>query len=393
MNLHQLIIRHLEMKQLSAGVFCDLSRAFDTLDHEILIGKLHHYGVRDTAGSWFHSYLTGREQIVDIGAKSGWNEVPTGVPQGSVLGPTLFLVYINDFVNCVSMAPGRPIVGLFADDNYFTLSAPSASEIETACNGALKIANQWLAANKLILNVSKTNFLVFKTLHKPMDIQPHLQIEGSPVQAAEQVGLLGVTLDSSLSWKPHIHTLCGKLASCNFLLRNLSFVINQKVMKLVYYGLFESHLRYGIICWGNSVDATRAFIMQKRAVRTLAGIRDQRASCRPLFQGIGILTLPALYILEVTKFARLDPNNRRSEETHHHNTRNRDRIHREACRLTLTLESPSVMGARLFNELPDRIRLIASDKKFHMELKKELLAVCPYSIDEFFETYRHHHLN
>lgn len=222
-----------------------------------------------------------------------------------------------------------------------------------------------------------------------MDIQPQLQVEGNRIHAAEQVGLLGVTLDPSLNWKPHIHTLCGKLTSCAFLLWSLSFVVRQEIIKLVYYGLFESHLRYAIICWGNSAEASRAFVLQKRAVRTMARIRDQTASCRPLFRDMGILTLPALYILEVIKFARSDPHHRRSGEIHGHGTRNRDRINREPCRLTLTLESPSIMGARLFNGLPPHLRLIENDKVFHTALRKELLVTCPYSVNEFLETYRH----
>ena len=161
----------------SVGVYLDFSKAFDNVDHLILLQKLYHYGVRGCAHDWFTSYLSNRSQFVSYnGVKSNLNNVKCGVPQGSILGPLLFLLYIND----LSFACKRTFPVLFADDSNLFLSGKDTDQVQQMINDELKDIVIWLRANKLSLNISKTHYMLFS--NKKV-IQPNVTIEinGQPI--------------------------------------------------------------------------------------------------------------------------------------------------------------------------------------------------------------------
>ena len=159
-NLIDQISAELENKNFTIGIFIDLSKAFDTLDHEILLDKLNCYGIRGLANSWFQSYLSNRKQFVDIdGTKSNMANISCGVPQGSILGPLLFLIYINAIVNVSEIAT----LIMFADDTNLFFKDKNLDNLINICNVELHKISNWFRLNKLSLNVRKTNFILFHT--------------------------------------------------------------------------------------------------------------------------------------------------------------------------------------------------------------------------------------
>lgn len=193
-------------------------------------------------------------------------------------------------------------------------------------------------------------------------------------------------MDSSLSWRPHIDKLCKKLATAVYQLKALSFIVSTDILKLIYFAQFESRIRYGIVCWGNSCDTSRAFRMQKRAVRAMVGVRDRRVSCRPIFEALGILPLPSLFIFEILIFIRGHKANfRLNSDVHGYNTRDKGAFFVKRCRLSKTLNSPSFLGIKLYNKLPKRVTLISCDRKFKQAVKALLHEKRPYSIQEYLD--------
>ena len=196
----------------SCGIFIDLKKAFDTVDHSILLHKLNHYGVRGIINSWFSSYLLKRSQSTQIGSTvSNKEEIVCGVPQGSVLGPLLFLIYVNDIYRCSQIFHFY----LFADDTNLLYSNKDLKYLETVVNEELIKVGDWLDANKLSLNTSKSNFVIFHPYeHKP-DCTIQLEIYNNefkksvPLEQKTFVKYLGILIDN-LSWKNHIDHISSK---------------------------------------------------------------------------------------------------------------------------------------------------------------------------------------
>ena len=189
------IQKAIDNKNYSCGVFIDLCKAFDTVDHHILLDKLEYYGIRGIAHKWFSSYLSNRSQFVSLGQiESGPQQILCGVPQGSVLGPLLFLLYVNDLLKCSNVLDFH----LFADDTNIFLQDQNLKSLELKLNEELDKVNQWLQSNRLSLNIDKTNFVIFHPpQRKPQPVS--LKISGRPVEQMTYVKYLGLIIDCHLN--------------------------------------------------------------------------------------------------------------------------------------------------------------------------------------------------
>ena len=199
----------IDRKQFTVGIFLDLSKAFDTVNHSILLDKLYHYGIRGVAFNWMKSYLSNRVQFVQYNETfSSKSIIQCGVPQGSILRPLLFLLYINDLSNVSNILE----LILFADDTNIFFSHQKFSSLVNTVNCEIDKISEWFKANKLSLNLKKSNYVIFKSRQKRIDIDLSLKINDHQITRAKEVVFLGVILDEHISWKPHISYVARKIS-------------------------------------------------------------------------------------------------------------------------------------------------------------------------------------
>lgn len=293
-------------KKHSLAIFCDLKKAFDCCDHSILLSKLAKYGIRDNALLWFKSYLSNRKQFVTINGKNSLlTDVILGVPQGSILGPLLFLIYINDLP-----ISSKLFTLLFADDTTLLASADSVVSLCNFVNIEFKKVCDFFRTNKLMLHPDKTKLLFYSTSHKGEGVKIYCNnnngdlLDPSLIKKIELISnnddppaakFLGVFFDSSLSFKFHIHNIKKKLSKALYSLRMAKNLLSSKSLKLVYYSIFHCHLIYAIQIWSSCIPSliNELFKLQKSAIRIICNA-SYNAHTEPLFKKEEILPLPDL---------------------------------------------------------------------------------------------------
>ena len=211
-NITEIIRKALDDGNIGCGVFVDLQKAFDTADHQILLAKLSQYGIRGVPNDWFKSYLPNRSQYVSInGYDSGLAVINCGVPQGLVLGPLLFLLYINDLNQAIKFWE----VHHFADDTNLLCLGNSIKKLNKLANVDLKRLVNWLNANKISLNVKRTEMVIFKSKQKKFEGDLKIKLSGKRLYPTEGVKYLGLKIDTNLSWQYHVNDLSVKLNRVN----------------------------------------------------------------------------------------------------------------------------------------------------------------------------------
>ncbi|KAG8258144.1 hypothetical protein J6590_108468 [Homalodisca vitripennis] len=251
------------------------------------------YGVRGIPLEWFRSYLSGRSQFVEITNKGGRGRsallpVKVGVPQGSILGPLLFNIYVNDLNSSV-----RGHLVQYADDTSVLIQADTAQSLSTELAFSLKSLSSWFSANYLFLNPEKTSIVHFRP-HKNESALVTL-LDNIPIEHSSTVCFLGLHIDSRFDWSNHISHVCQRLGASIYSLRYLTSFLSRDTVRLVYFGYFVPILTYGLIFWGTASGKliNRVFKLQKKAVRLMCGL-GHRESCREVFPRESLMTLPSL---------------------------------------------------------------------------------------------------
>lgn len=386
-NLTNEITKNINKKVPSSVIFFDMTRAFDFVSHNILIKKLENLGFRGPAIKWLTSYLLNRKQYVEITGlnekcvvtthKSDTKTNACGVPQGSVLGPLLFLLYINDLPDVT----GNKCT-LFADDISIIISFDdNISNYENDFNNTINNVISWLNDNNLNVNLTKTNYIQFQN-YGTKNLNLNINYNNTVIKEVEETKFLGIFFDKQLNWKSHIHYLTNKLNRYVYVLSRLQQTSSQSTTLAAYHGYVSSVLRYGLIVWGNSTDVNKAFIAQKKCVRAMCGVPPYE-SCKPLFKKLNILPLPCMYIYELAMFTRTNPQFfKRACDIYPRNTRNPDRlVYDTRPKTALYLKQCQAMCIKVFNALPKHIKILEF-KPFKVELLKWLRLKNFYSVND-----------
>ena len=274
-----------QSKQYTSGVFVDLSKAFDTVNHKILISKLENYGIRGKNLLWFISYLTNLIQFIKYNnLNTSFQKIVCGVPQGSVLGHLLFLIYVNDLkdasksLDCI----------MFADDTNFFYSHKNIKGLFYTVNSELEKISQWFKADKLSINIKKTKFTLFHKNSSKDDIPvklPALMVGSNNIERTSSIKFLGVMLDEHISWIDHVRTVENKKAKNIGLLYRVSQFLDEDSLQTVYFSYIHSYLNYANIAWARTyaTKLKRVYLKQKHAVRIVFN-REKLTHSKPLFK-------------------------------------------------------------------------------------------------------------
>ena len=299
------ISQYLDNGKLPVTVYLDLSKAFDTINNEILLKKLEYYGFTDTPLKWFRSYLHNRQQYVFFnGCCSTPKTLETGVPQGSIPGPLLFLIYMND----IKEACKKFIPILYADDTGLVSSLCSfyddkdeydINEISRDINDELSCVQEWLNINKLSLNVSNTKYMIFHHRQRNIDeFIPDIRINDSPIERVTDFNFLGLQIDQHLNWNAHIQKSSNKISRTLGVMNRLKRYLPTKILRVLYNSLILPHLQYGILSWGFKLS--RLSKLRKRAIRVIT-CGKFNAHTEPLFKSLNLLKLEDMVSFNVLK--------------------------------------------------------------------------------------------
>jgi uncharacterized protein YifN (PemK superfamily) len=325
----------MDKNELPLSIFLDMSKAFDTIDHSILLYKLRYYGLSDNALKLVETYLCNRMQYVSMdNLNSSMLPISIGVPQGSILGPLFFIIYVNDLHSACDLF--HPII--YADDSTLSASlrtfGPAGQDRDRYINNELDKVSTWLKLNKLSLNSSKTKAILFHTARKSVTY-PSIKIDNVAIEYVDSFDYLGITLDKHLNWKPHIEKISMKMSKVVGIVSRMKNLLPGNVLLTLYNSLFLPYLNYGILCWKSRINAI--FKLQKKIIRIVSG-EKYNAHTEPLFKNLRLLKADDLCTLQFWKFCYklenyLLPNYfyanlfAKNIHIHRHNTRNANDYH------------------------------------------------------------------
>lgn len=294
------LLKSMDSDLIPFSVYIDLSKAFDTLVHSILLNKLAYYGIHNNALALLSDYLNDRQQYVDInGISSSLGNISTGVPQGSILGPLLFLIYINDLSKSSEFFQFLS----YADDTTLLCNLDSKCNnltVTDKINTELSRVYVWLTVNKLSLNIDKTKYMLFYKPNRKNIPKVEPSIANKNLDQVSCFNFLGVNIDSALSWKSHINKISSKIAKSCGIISKLKHFLPKQILMNIYNALLLPHLNYAILVWGFA-STKRLLLLQNKAVRSISKSHFF-AHAPPIFKQLKILTIDEILLSSLLKF-------------------------------------------------------------------------------------------
>jgi hypothetical protein len=388
-NFLHLIHDFLDQGLRTVGIFLDLTKAFDLVNHDLLLKKLERLNIKDASLQLLSTYLINRKQCTKvnhlinnryISFTSCLETVIQGVPQGSILGPFLFLVYVNDIKQ-----PIYTNIVCYADDTSLLFCGKNYDELQNYASYGITEVTEYFQRQGLLVNKAKSKLLDFKTSHSQHNNTNTIcDIESDSKDGCK---FLGLHLDDSLTWINHINYVCGKICSGLYLLRQMSNLVSADVLKILYYGTIFPFINYGIELWGCAADVhiNRILLLQKRAIRIIHGL-GKLESCQKFFIDNKYFTVYSLYLYKlILFFVHHNKGHQTCSDVHQYNTRNKSNYFRQRTKLKLTEHSPFINGHIWYNKLPDQIKK-CDGTQFKIQLKDFLLNKGLYSFKAYDES-------
>ena len=384
MEIIDKIYNELDEGNFVTGIYFDLQKAFDTVNHEILLRKLYSYGIRGMMYEWVKNYLSNRYQYTSLGNNQSSNSLITcGVPQGSVLGPIFFLIYINDIPNALNNAIPR----LFADDTNLFLFNSNLQQLTADCNESIHNFYEWSLANKLSLNLEKTCYQLFVPNTRFKNYSVNLFLNLTPIKQTHCTKYLGLNIDDKLSWSEHINNVRNTIIKYIGIFYKIRYKLPPHCLKNLYFATVYPHLLFGIELYANTCKSylNELMILNNKILRVLQN-KPLSENITNLYLHFNILPIDQLLLYQYALFAYKYYHNKNSlpdafseflkanSEIHEHNIRRKNNLRLSSHSSSRGHRSISTQICKYWNELPNNLKELKSLQMFKVALFRFLMS-------------------